>query len=69
MSAAQEFMNECTALEIQVLKLKSEKSELLVACKLFIESGEAKTTDEGILDLMYANAFAAAKAAVKGATA
>ena len=33
MSAAQEFMNECTALEMAILKLKAEKAELLVALK------------------------------------
>lgn len=34
MSTAQDFMNECTALEIEILKLKAEKAELLVTLQI-----------------------------------
>ena len=62
MSAAQD-------LEIAILKLKAEKAGLLNACKLMVDYTNANTTDDDILDLMYANAIAGIKAAIKGATA
>ena len=69
MSAAQEFMNECTALEIEIIKLKSEKRDLLKACTMMVDYANATIDDDDILDLMYANAIAGIKAAVKGEAA
>lgn len=64
MSAAQEFMNECTALEIEIIKLKSEKRELLEACKLFIKY-DATDEDSSIqMMLNYAAALEASKSAI-----
>jgi hypothetical protein len=48
----------------ELIKERALNAKLLEACTLLVKYSEAKTTDDDILDLMYANALAAAKSAI-----